>query len=633
MKRCVITLAAALACAVAAAMPTEEQMAQVQPVIEELARDAFNAMKAGRMTRGQFAETMLGYLSDADTEAAKVVLIHQAFRQLMLSGATGKAVEAYALLGANVADVPGGTFGAWCAPFVANLVKGDKANDLAILLEHAFDAGDAESATALYKQLQPNLRKLSAAKSGGARLSAVAGRFAGLERRKAEARNLRAALRDSPDDVALREKYGLCLVAMGDWKAALKEFAQTGGRLAEVAVWENTQPEAGSSPLTAAEVAEFWWGKAEALAKDAEVAAALRGHAAGWYRVAVEGGELTGLKKTLAEKRIAEVEKTGEVAVVGGADVDAGKPITIPMGKGVEMVLMPIPAGTFTMGYENVSEWLRHALLPHPVTITRPFWMGKFPVTREQYACLGKLPDIPPTSAFSKWCNALGGKIPVGGVLPVTIDEFLDQMNRKFKRFLPQGYVFRLPTMAEWEYACRANGNPEKDWYAMRDTSKLSLDDFKKNFLSVEDRQQMANEKSLPFLLKGIGQLPLPVGTKPPNPWGLCDMRGNLFLEYAMDRFPSGTPIKMSNTHGQMTPETLDWTGMEIDPLFWNEDKDAIGCATETMLWFGEKDLQNVSVIRRIFYTRKRYASNSWGFRVVIGPDLVKERKQKPLGK
>lgn len=113
------------------------------------------------MTRGQFAETMLAYLSDADTEAAKVILIRQAFQQLMLAGSTEKAVEAYALLDEN----------------------------------------------------------------GGARLSAVVARFASLERRKGEARNLRASLKATPDNIALREKYGLCLAAMGDWKAALKEFA------------------------------------------------------------------------------------------------------------------------------------------------------------------------------------------------------------------------------------------------------------------------------------------------------------------------------------------------------------------------------------------------------------------------
>ncbi|MBR3086891.1 MAG: formylglycine-generating enzyme family protein [Kiritimatiellae bacterium] len=632
MRKLSAILAAIIGCTTAMAMPTDQEMEKVQPVIEELARDAFNAMKAGKMTRGQFAETMLGYLADADTEAAKVVLIRQAFRQLMLAGATDKAVEAYALLDANVSDVPAGTFGAWCAPFVAALAKGDKANDLAVLLERAFDSGDAESASALYKQLQPNLRKLSAAKNGGARLAAVAGRFAGLERRKNEARNLRAALRGSPDDVALREKYGLCLVALGDWKAALKEFAQTGGRLAEVAVWENTRPEPGDSPLTAADVAAFWWAKADAI-RDAEVAAALRGHAAGWYQAAVDGGELSGLKKTLAEKRIAEVAKTGEVAAVGGADADTGKPIVIPMGKGVEMELVPIPAGKFTMGWDNVTEYWKHTFFPHQVTITRPFWMGKFPVTLEQWECLEKRSELSPNVV--QWVSAWGNNVPMAcfGAAD-NVDRFLDQLNQKFKRFLPQGYVFRLPTMAEWEYACRANGDPEKDICAMQDTDgRISREEFEKHFVTLEERREMAKRKGLSLPDERIAFWPVAAGTKPPNPWGLFDMMGNYAGELTMDRFPASTPIPW-DSRGPFLPKTIDWNGMDVDPLFWDDGNQAVGSFIEAGLHFSQSDKKpkNVIFLRRLFRSRKKEDART-GFRVVIGPDLVGEWKQKAKAK
>lgn len=311
MRKLAIALAAVIGCPGLMAMPTEQEMEAAIPVIEELTRDASAALKARKMTRVQFAETVLGFLSDADTEATKTVLVRQAFRQLMLAGATEKAVETYKLLGANVADVPNGTFGAWSAPFVATLAKADKANELAFLLEHAINSGDAESATILSKQMQPYSFRLNASKNGGARLTAVAGRLASLSRCKKEARNLRAALQRDPDNVAIHGKLGLCLAAMGDWKEALKEFAQSGGKLAEVAEWENTRPD--KSPLTAADIAEFWWEKAWGV-KEAEAAAALRNHAAGWYQAAVDGDELTGLKKTLAEKRIAEVAKAGEVA-------------------------------------------------------------------------------------------------------------------------------------------------------------------------------------------------------------------------------------------------------------------------------------------------------------------------------
>lgn len=66
-------------------------------------------------------------------------------------------------------------------------------------------------------------------------------------------------------------------------------------------MWENTRTETGSSPLTATDAAEFWWEKAEVLAKDAEVAAALRGHAAGWYKVAKQWWNLPGT--TVGQKK------------------------------------------------------------------------------------------------------------------------------------------------------------------------------------------------------------------------------------------------------------------------------------------------------------------------------------------
>ena len=607
MKIHVIALSVMFVCLTSLAMPTNQEIEEVAPVIEELTRDEVNAMKAGKKTRGQLAEAMLGYLGEAESEAAKLLLIRHAFQQYMISGDTGKAVETYLLLDANVEDVPKGLFATWCSPYAVQLAKGDKAGDLAILFEQAFATGDSESATALYKQLQPALRKLYASKSGGSRLSAVVSRFASMERRKAEAAKLRTALGQTPSDIALREKYGVCLVAMGDWKAALKEFAQTGGKLAEIAVWENNRAEGGSPELTSADVAEFWWEKSSS-AKDPDIAAALRNHAAGWYRVAVDAGELTGLKKSLAEKRIAEVAQSGVIASVG-AGVNADKPILIPMRAGVEMELMPCPAGTFTMGYPDGGD----AFAPHKVTFSRPFWMAKYLVTREQWNVLM------PSKPMSEIAKALGGdKVGVSSVSRGDIEEFCKEMTKHYRTFLPPNYVFRLPTEAVWEYACRANAGPGDPYGKPKGLVKeegdpIAIYNLHKTAILKQARVEFDEKKS--WALPGVS-----VGRKKPNQWGLYDMIGNL-EEIIYDCLPSKLPDGRPQQSGAQV------VGMRYedatDPLSWTTGDDL----PMTLARGGNNAGAGWGSGKKVIRWNQRV--ECVGFRIVVGPDLAKERKLK----
>jgi formylglycine-generating enzyme required for sulfatase activity len=163
----------------------------------------------------------------------------------------------------------------------------------------------------------------------------------------------------------------------------------------------------------------------------------------------------------------------------------AGEVFTLSVGSGVTMELVLIRPGTFTMGSDACSN-----ATPHKVTITKPFYLGKFEVTQEQWqAVTGSNPS-----------NFKGTKQPVESVSWEDCRIFLRELQTK----LP-GQKFRLPTEAEWEYACRAGSTTT---YCYGD------DDIRLGGYAWYD-QNSDNTAH-------------PVGEKKPNAWGLHDMHGNV---------------------------------------------------------------------------------------------------------
>jgi formylglycine-generating enzyme required for sulfatase activity len=169
---------------------------------------------------------------------------------------------------------------------------------------------------------------------------------------------------------------------------------------------------------------------------------------------------------------------------------------------GVEFVL--IPAGDF-MTEEWVSEYKnpfgeteRETFPGHKVTISKPFYLGKYEVTQEQwYAVMGDNP-----------AHFKGRKNPVEQVSWKNVKTFIRRLNAK------EGTnKYRLPTEAEWEYAARAGT-----------TSEYSFG----NNASQLGKYAWYDGNS--------GFSTHPVGQKQPNPWGLYDMHGNV-LEWVQDWF------------------------------------------------------------------------------------------------
>lgn len=175
-------------------------------------------------------------------------------------------------------------------------------------------------------------------------------------------------------------------------------------------------------------------------------------------------------------------------SVKSAAHLKAGDVQAVDLGNGVKLELIWCPPGTFWMGSEENEDGRGFAeKLRHRVTLTKGVWLGKYEVTQKQWkAVMGSNPG-----------KLVDDDFPVQQVSWEDCQEFLRRMNAQ-----GAGGVFRLPTEAEWEYACRAGteGPFAGDLDAMR-----------------------ADE---------IG----PVGRKKANAWGLYDMHGGV-CEWCQDQF------------------------------------------------------------------------------------------------
>ena len=163
--------------------------------------------------------------------------------------------------------------------------------------------------------------------------------------------------------------------------------------------------------------------------------------------------------------------------------------------------LIWIPPGKFTMGSPPDEPNRNQAEGPTViVTLTKGFWLGKTEVTQAQYAAIaGNNP-----SHFSD----AGKKLPVETVSWLDAMEFCEKLTARERAAgrLPKGFTYTLPTEAQWEYACRAG------------TTGAYAD----------------NPSDVGWNDKNSGGTTHPVGTRPPNAWGLHDMLGNV-LEWCYD--------------------------------------------------------------------------------------------------
>src|SRR4030095_13304867 len=231
-----------------------------------------------------------------------------------------------------------------------------------------------------------------------------------------------------------------------------------------------------------------------------------------------------------------------------GADATATQKMaayveTIP-GTDIKLELLPIQGGTFTMGSPASEPNRKEDEGPeHQVTL-KPFWMAKTEITWDAYDLFAFSQDIRkkqqqkldlvkqpetekaadavtrPTPPYADQTFGLGhAGQPALCITWHAAMEFCRWLSTK------TGKTYRLPTEAEWEYACRAGS---KTAYSFGDASQL---------------------KDYAWYTQNADGKPQKVGTKKPNAWGLHDMHGNV-AEWCLDHydaafygtFKAGTP-------------------------------------------------------------------------------------------
>ena len=158
----------------------------------------------------------------------------------------------------------------------------------------------------------------------------------------------------------------------------------------------------------------------------------------------------------------------------------------IDLGKGVKLEMVLIPAGKFMMGSPASELGRKDNETQHEVTLTKPFYMGKYEVTQEQWqAVMGNNPSS----------KTKGAKLPVTDVSWEDCQDFIKKLNATTNG----GY--RLPTESEWEYACRAGTT----------TAYSYGDSLRKSDANIDGDSIKA------------------VGSYKPNAFGLDDMQGNVW--------------------------------------------------------------------------------------------------------
>ncbi len=249
---------------------------------------------------------------------------------------------------------------------------------------------------------------------------------------------------------------------------------------------------------------------------------------------------------------------------------------TIP-GTEVKFEMLPIPGGTFTMGSPPAEAKRGEDEGPqHPVQIA-PFWMGKYEVTWEEYDNFAFSLDIKKKARenvdVTKQPDTEKKADAVTRPTPPYADEtfgfgrngqpaicITHHAAMEYCRWLSEktGKIYRLPTEAEWEYACRAGTKTAYSWGD--DPGQLA--EYAWNVNNAEKPQK--------------------IGKKKPNPWGLYDMHGNV-AEWCLDHYVPDAykryPVDKAIAGPVILPDAKEYSYV-VRGGSWDDDADKLRSTT-----------------------------------------------------
>ncbi len=263
-------------------------------------------------------------------------------------------------------------------------------------------------------------------------------------------------------------------------------------------------------------------------------------------------------KASPTESETVKIDKTSRSPALQDAAPPAAtassqtNPASLKNSIGMEFI--PISPGKFMMGSEFKTKRPGVTMPVHEVTLTEPFHLGVYEVTQQQFErVMGMNPtrvkgQADPASAVS-WSDA------------VTFCEKLSAMPAERSA----GRVYRLPTEAEWEYACRAGTTTE--YCFGDDASKLGEYGWfvGNSGNSVIDFQALGPTEKVQAVQNNNNRL-RPVGTKKPNAWGLYDMHGNMW-EWCQDHYAQYTAKAVTDPINPAPGTTSESSGNPVDQI------------------------------------------------------------------